>query len=211
MVLGLPSTSFSSAAPLVIPANVCVMGALGKSVDDCPARLDPRQPALYLRASSTRAGRELDPHARRYNSLKVGFPAAGKWSVLTALRNRNDRLQPAGRLEAHGMLAVDGGPAVPLDNLPDTGTLGAIKVEPVSDNQSDCRPARTGAGRTRRAAVSTWMPSSSRSIRTHTNDNPPPECNAQTVVLQGEDVVQDRDERRQAAGRRPGRGVVGWR
>ena len=59
-------------------------------------------------------------------AYKVEFPAAGKWSVWLRYATEMTAYNQAG-VSKNMTLAVDGGPAVPLDNLPNTGSFGTFK------------------------------------------------------------------------------------
>ena len=87
-------------------------------------------------------------------------------------------------------LAVDGGPAVPLDNLPNTGSFGTFKwsqsatIEIAAGQHELVWKNEKGGGINLDAFLFTLDPARV------PNDNPPPQSDAQTVVLQGEDVVR---------------------
>jgi hypothetical protein len=120
-------------------------------------------------------------------AYKVEFPAAGKWSVWLRYATDMAAYNQAG-VSKHMTLAVDGSPAVPLDDLPNTGSFGTFKWSGSATIEVSAGPHELvwknekGGGINLDAFCFTLDPNRV------PNDAPPPQSDARTVVLQAEDV-----------------------
>ena len=185
----IPAGVFPLRSTLIIPANVHVEGAWGEGCTVLQAPSDPAAPLPCLTASGWSQGVGAIHTPGDTMAYKVEFPAAGKWSVWLRYATEMTAYNQPG-VSKNMTLAVDGGPAVPLDNLPNTGSFGTFKwsrsatIEVAAGRHELVWKNEKGGGINLDAFLFTLDPARV------PNDNPPPQSDAQTVVLQGEDVVR---------------------
>lgn len=187
--VGIPAGVFPLRGTLIIPANVQVSGAIGEGCTVLQAPSDPAAPLPCLTASGWSQGVGAIHTPGDTMTYRVAFPAAGQWSVWLRYATEMSAYNQAG-VSKNMTLAVDGSSPVPLDNLPNTGSFGTFKWSrsatidiPAGQHELVWKNEK-GGGINLDAFLFTLDPTRV------PNDSPPPQSDAQTVVLQGEDVAR---------------------
>jgi hypothetical protein len=124
-VLRLPEGTLSLGGTLVVPQGVTVRGAgRTKTVLQSPSDSGVRWPAI-ARASWGIGPNGLHNRGDRI-AYKVHIPASGRWQVWLRYATEMSPWKLAG-VSGNMTLKVDGGPAVKLEDLPNTGSFGTFR------------------------------------------------------------------------------------
>ena len=204
----IPAGVFPLRGTLVIPANVRVSGAVGEGRTVLQAPADPAAPLPCLTASGWGQGVGAIHTPGDTMAYKVEFPAAGKWSVWLRYATEMTAYSQPG-VSKNMTLAVDGGPAVPLDNLPNTGSFGTFKwsqsatIEVAAGRHELVWKNEKGGGINLDAFLFTLDPN----YAAERQPAAPQRCPDGGAPGRGHRAI--RDQRRQVARRRSGRRVAG--
>jgi len=195
-IVHVPEGAYELRSTLVVPAGVRVQGA-GRDKTFLQAPSDPSVHFARIHGSGWDQGPGRVHTPGDTMVYKVAFPASGTWQVWLRYATEMSTWKQPG-VSGHMTLAVGGGPPVPLDNLPNTGSFGAFKwsrsaaLEVKKGTHELVWKNVKGGGINLDAFVFALDPSTS--LRAGPAfapaDQPWPKSGDTLVVLQGEDVVR---------------------
>jgi hypothetical protein len=184
----LPAGTFNFAGTLRIPAGVTLTGA-GRNETVLQLVNDPT--ARFARLSGTAWGQAPGAIHTIGDTMEyvLDVPKAGDWTVWLRYGTEMSQWKLPG-VSGHMTLTADGGQAVPLENLPNTGSFGVFRW-------SKSAALKLGAGR----HTLVWKNVKGGGISLDAfvfaldpafapSDTPLPASGAGVVVLQGEDYVR---------------------